>query len=313
MTILGVESGFKMLGIASTQSISHLGSRVASFSYTAGQTGAATIVEDKVDYASFGASTETENYSYTGKDKDVFYVKDANGVVKFSYHLVYFNARWYDPDLGRFISEDPIKDGPNWYIYCGNDPVNRVDWAGLENYVFYDPDNFSNYAYAVVNNLAYQKEKTILKPIKTEQQFVTEWNGMQDPTDVVLIFHGHQNTIDIDYRTEEYLTALPTGKTPKGADATYIGDLERKSLESIWLLSCQSDNVDEPLSPAKVFAKTQNVKTVKGWDGPLSFSIDMWKGMTLVPRLPFWPSEYEEYRDKYKHEPSGATRVECRR
>ncbi|MBN2657013.1 MAG: hypothetical protein JXR86_08125 [Spirochaetales bacterium] len=31
--------------------------------------------------------------------------------------LYNFNARWYDPELGRFITEDPIKDGLNWYAY----------------------------------------------------------------------------------------------------------------------------------------------------------------------------------------------------
>ena len=30
--------------------------------------------------------------------------------------LYYFNARWYDPGIGRFASEDPIKDGINWYF-----------------------------------------------------------------------------------------------------------------------------------------------------------------------------------------------------
>ncbi|NLY75287.1 MAG: RHS repeat-associated core domain-containing protein, partial [Firmicutes bacterium] len=44
----------------------------------------------------------------------------------------YFNARWYDPDLGRFISEDPARDpnNPNLYSYCGNNPVMRVDPDG---------------------------------------------------------------------------------------------------------------------------------------------------------------------------------------
>ena len=39
-------------------------------------------------------------------------------------------ARWYDPAAGRFISEDPKKDEFNWYVYCDNNPVNRVDQDG---------------------------------------------------------------------------------------------------------------------------------------------------------------------------------------
>jgi RHS repeat-associated protein len=30
--------------------------------------------------------------------------------------------RYYDSSLGRFISEDPVKDGVNWYVYEGNNP-----------------------------------------------------------------------------------------------------------------------------------------------------------------------------------------------
>lgn len=36
---------------------------------------------------------------------------------------IYLRARYYDPNSGRFISEDPIKDGYNWYVYAGNNPV----------------------------------------------------------------------------------------------------------------------------------------------------------------------------------------------
>ncbi len=40
-------------------------------------------------------------------------------------------ARWYDPHSGRFISEDPIQEGANWYRYAGNDPINFRDPTGL--------------------------------------------------------------------------------------------------------------------------------------------------------------------------------------
>jgi len=43
---------------------------------------------------------------------------------------IYLRARYYDPSIGRFVSEDPAFDGDNWYVYCGNDPVNRIDPSG---------------------------------------------------------------------------------------------------------------------------------------------------------------------------------------
>ena len=47
---------------------------------------------------------------------------------------IYLRARYYDVKDGRFISEDPAKDGLNWYVYCGNNPVNFVDPFGLFDY-----------------------------------------------------------------------------------------------------------------------------------------------------------------------------------
>lgn len=46
--------------------------------------------------------------------------------------LYYFNARWYDSELGRFISEDPVFN-PNMsqlYIYCVNKPLVSTDPTG---------------------------------------------------------------------------------------------------------------------------------------------------------------------------------------
>ena len=46
--------------------------------------------------------------------------------------LVYLRNRYYDPSTGSFITEDPIKDGNNWYGYCAGNPVMYSDFSGLK-------------------------------------------------------------------------------------------------------------------------------------------------------------------------------------
>jgi RHS repeat-associated protein len=45
--------------------------------------------------------------------------------------LVYFGARWYDPEVGRWITPDPAEDGENWYAFCNNNPLRYTDEEGL--------------------------------------------------------------------------------------------------------------------------------------------------------------------------------------
>jgi len=45
--------------------------------------------------------------------------------------LYYLRARYYDPNVRRFISEDPVEDGGNWYVYAGNNPVMFIDPWGF--------------------------------------------------------------------------------------------------------------------------------------------------------------------------------------
>ena len=43
-------------------------------------------------------------------------------------------ARWYDPESGRFLSEDPIwfeGGDTNLYVYTKNNPINLTDPTGL--------------------------------------------------------------------------------------------------------------------------------------------------------------------------------------
>jgi len=83
---------------------------------------------DATGYADFGApglapAARVNGHEmlqrYTGKDYD-----PATG-------LTFFNARWYSSELGRFITEDPIRDGVNWFIFCNNNPLRYVDMTGL--------------------------------------------------------------------------------------------------------------------------------------------------------------------------------------
>ncbi len=75
--------------------------------------------------------------------------------------------RWYDPAVGRWMSEDPIgfegRDG-NLSAYVGNGPVNATDPSGLAPPIPVTPGDFYNHAiqYAAKN----AQRSTVLKWIK---------------------------------------------------------------------------------------------------------------------------------------------------
>jgi RHS repeat-associated protein len=72
-------------------------------------------------YHPFGEPYSTEgsqDYSFTGKKQD------ATG-------LYYVSARYYDPELGRFLTRD-LKKGINQYSYCYNNPLKYIDPDGCE-------------------------------------------------------------------------------------------------------------------------------------------------------------------------------------
>jgi RHS repeat-associated protein len=97
----------------------HLGSVVAILN------SAGNLVEG-YDYTPFGRTTATgidvgNVLGFTGREYD-----SASG-------LYYYRARWYSPDLGRFLEPDPIGLAGwdvNLYRYVGNGPVDSIDPTG---------------------------------------------------------------------------------------------------------------------------------------------------------------------------------------
>ncbi|MBX7226399.1 MAG: hypothetical protein K1X55_10235 [Chitinophagales bacterium] len=72
-------------------------------------------------YDKQGTIAWTNSHTYIGK----------YGVQLDSTGLYYMGARYYNPRLGRFISEDPVWH-TNLYSYADNDPINKIDPEGRD-------------------------------------------------------------------------------------------------------------------------------------------------------------------------------------
>ena len=44
--------------------------------------------------------------------------------------MLQLGARFYWPEVGRFVSQDPIGTGSNWYAYANDNPVYWIDADG---------------------------------------------------------------------------------------------------------------------------------------------------------------------------------------
>ena len=100
--------------------------------------------------------------------------------------LIYLRARYYDPNTGRFTQADPAKDGANWYVYAGNNPIR-----------FFDP----------TGNVVTENDKANLNPnqIKRLKQITKEFEKAEAACDIILMNDLHYEaaclraTYDLSY------------------------------------------------------------------------------------------------------------------
>jgi len=83
-----------------------------------------SVIVERYSYDVFGQPNTTSSlgnpYMFTGRRYD-----DESD-------LYYYRARYYDPQIGRFLQIDPIVyvESLNLYTYCGNNPIIRTDPKG---------------------------------------------------------------------------------------------------------------------------------------------------------------------------------------
>jgi RHS repeat-associated protein len=105
-------------GVTSYFAADHLGSVVR----TTDTSGAPILTREYDPWGNLLQGSTTSGYVFTGREWDA------------ETGLYYYRARYYDPTLGRFTSEDPkgLSAGSNLYEYARNNPVRITDPFGLE-------------------------------------------------------------------------------------------------------------------------------------------------------------------------------------
>jgi len=90
-------------------------------SLSAGSTLSATYTYDAFGNPTASTGTLTNPFRYTGREWDS------------ETHLYYYRARYYDPSVGRFTSEDAVRflGGNNFYAYALNQPTTYIDPHGF--------------------------------------------------------------------------------------------------------------------------------------------------------------------------------------
>lgn len=111
-------------GVQSYYEVDRLGS-------TRALTNASGVVTDRYIYDAFGniifhSGSTLNSYLFAGEQTDA------------TTGLHYLRARYYDSSLGRLTSADPLRQSTaatlatlQFYVYTGNDPVNKIDPSGM--------------------------------------------------------------------------------------------------------------------------------------------------------------------------------------
>ena len=204
--------------------------------------------------------------------------------------FIYLRNRYYNPSTGRFISEDPIKDGTNWYVYCGSDPVNRWDPSGLDSYIIYDINAESGDGEHSMYDEAMIRKKQLEEiwgtnvqvfGVSSAWEFSEVWNkrvgydlnGYDIPVEeVVIIAHGSITGNKEDGTAQSYFYFEDGGGGVFAKDGHYsVSKLNWKEMEWLTFSTCNSANPDV-YNLACAFKKRMTVKQyISAWDGGTVF------------------------------------------
>jgi len=182
-------------------------------------------------YDAFGnieVGASQSGYSFTGREWD-----PETG-------LYYYRARYYDPTIGRLLSEDPVgfDGGMNFYLYVHDNPVRFNDPSGLQQREERDdctectgnPGPTYRKALCPVANVLF-----LTQPFASHAANLACIGPEMDVVDVLLLTHGAQ-------------TGFAQGVFAAGGDAALAGGAGVASAIVAYLAACKFF-VDSVISP----------------------------------------------------------------
>jgi len=110
-----------------------------------------TFTFDSFGRVDAGFDPATDWYLYTGREIDT------------ETALYYYRARYYDPEAGRFLSEDPIEfvdSGTNFYAYVHNNPTDLIDPLGLKVTIAIGDRTYSSTGNSVAGTITVTSDQT---------------------------------------------------------------------------------------------------------------------------------------------------------
>ena len=218
------------------------------------------------EYDAFGNeidkdSTDTNPWRYCGE----YYDTETEDI--------YLRNRYYNPSIGRFITEDPARADDNWYSYCNGNPIMFVDSNGLEAYILYNSDIYENPvkidkevkkdSISLQKKLGFTEDEVIILSFKNKDEFIKLWGEMgsedNNSIDAVVIYsHGNSDGLCINNGTGKYK------KTETVTSADFKG-LNDKEIQTLVLNACETaKEIDGKTNFAQSLAGTINANIVVG-------------------------------------------------
>jgi len=203
--------------------------------------------------------------------------------------LIYLRNRYYDSMSGRFITEDPIKDGLNWYAYAENNPIIMIDPNGLDSYIFYTSSHDSDFSKQAQWQKKYLEglgERVIMREVNSVDEFVYEWDIMGYDYDigqsvsvnkVVIYAHGHENALIFEDGSSTNAISL-TGKNRAGDDIANLWYLKKKNINDLYILSCNAGHLSKYTKGHNVASAFSCIVSgnVHAYDGNVAFGKGWW-------------------------------------
>ena len=233
-------------------------------------------------YTDFGETT------INGDNKAENEVCYTGGIYDHSTGLYYLNARYYNPEDGRFVTEDTYRgetakpETGHLYAYCANNPVNYVDPSGHKaKIVIYYNKKGKGFKKQAMHSPYYKNSQVTFKSVIKKAQFKKEWDKIPKGTsELYLYLHGGVSCLYFDGSDMNLKELLALKK--------------KKIKKKIVLLSCKG-GIGDKNSVAKIMAKKcQCVVYASSYPYGLSYRYDK-KKKVYYPR-------YGGKQNYYNHE-----------